>query len=170
MTRSPAQRASLLAAVLFGAAPLCFGLLRAWRTHYDFRMFWTALIATVFAFSVLVAAIGRRRSRHAVLVQALAIFLISAMLAWGTGYALGAISGPGAWMVAVTQGLCLAAASIFVEFARPGRCGVRADPWQAASRWRSPRGSPPAIHGRRRRWRPASRAPRRLARLRRFAA
>lgn len=119
MIRLPLQKASLLAAVLFGAAPLCFGLLRAWRTHYDFRMFWMALIATIFASSVLVAAIGRRRSRHAVFMQALAIFLISAMLAWGTGYALGAIAGPGAWMVAVVLGFCLATASVFIEFARP---------------------------------------------------
>jgi hypothetical protein len=113
------QKASLLAAALFGAAPLCFGLLRAWRTHYDFRMFWMALIATVFAFSVLVSAIGRRRSRHAVFVQAMAIFAISAILAWGAGYALGAVEGPGAWMVAVVLGSCLATASALIEFARP---------------------------------------------------
>ncbi|MHB1311136.1 MAG: CDP-alcohol phosphatidyltransferase family protein [Gemmatimonadaceae bacterium] len=120
MTRSPMQKASLLAAALFGAAPMAFGLLRAWRTQYDFRMTWMALIATVFAFSVLVAAIGRRRSRHAVFMQALAIFAVSAMLAWGTGYALGAMNGPGAWMVAVILGFCLAVASMFIESARPG--------------------------------------------------
>ena len=119
MTRSPLQKASLLAAALFGAAPLCFGLLRAWRTHYDFRMFWMALIASIFAFSVLVAAIGRRRSRHAVLIQALVIFVVSTLLAWGAGYALGAIEGPGAWMVAVVLGFSLAMASALIEFARP---------------------------------------------------
>jgi len=119
MKRSPTQQASLVAAVLFGVAPMCFGLLRAWRSQYDFRMFWMALVATVFAFSVLVAAIGRRRSRHAVVIQALVIFVVSTVLSWGTGYALGAISGPGAWMVAVVFGFCLATASVFIAFARP---------------------------------------------------
>ena len=120
MKRSPRQKMSLLAALLFGAAPLGFGLFRAWRTGSDLRMTWMALASTIFAASVLATAVGRRRSRHAVFIQSLVIFLVSTLLAGGMGFALGAMAGPGAWAVAVVLSVCLALASVFVELARPG--------------------------------------------------
>jgi hypothetical protein len=111
---------SLVAALLFGAAPLGFGLLRAWRAGNDLRMTWMALASTLFAASVLAAAVGRRRSRRAVFTQSVVIFLVSTALAGGTGFALGATEGPGVWAVAVVLSVCLAIASVFAEFARPG--------------------------------------------------
>jgi len=119
MNRSPRQSLSLLAAVVLGAAPLGFGLFRALSTGDDFRMVWMALAASIFAGGVLAASIGRRRSRHAVFIQALIILVVSTLLAGGTGFLLGATTGPGVWMVAVVLGSCLAASSTFVAFSRP---------------------------------------------------
>jgi hypothetical protein len=110
---------SLFAATLFGVAPLGFGLVRWWSTGADTRMLWMAVVASAFAFGVLVTAIGRRRSRHAVLVDASVILVVSTLSAGATGFVLGATAGPGVWMVALVQGACLAASSVLVAFARP---------------------------------------------------
>ena len=120
MKRSPAEQLSLYAAVLFGAAPLGFGLLRALRTGHDLRMFWMALASSIFAASVLGTAIGRRRSRHVVRVQAAVIFVVAMLLAAGVGYWLGARAWFGIWAVAAVLASCLAVASVLVAFARPG--------------------------------------------------
>jgi peptidoglycan/LPS O-acetylase OafA/YrhL len=116
--RTSAQRIALAGAVVFGAAPVAFGLFRYASTDWDLRMFWMALIATVFAAGVLASAIGKRRSRHQVLVQSAVIVVVGALLAWFTGYSLGATEGPGAWMVAAVLGLCLGIASELITFAR----------------------------------------------------
>lgn len=119
MTRSTQQRMYLVAAVLLGAAPLAFGLVRAFTTRTDLRMVWMALAASIFAFGVLAAAIGRRRTRHAMWVQAIVILIVSALLAGGTGFVLGARAGPGVWAVALVLSICLAASSVMLEFSRP---------------------------------------------------
>ena len=120
MTRSPRQRLSVFAAVLFGAAPLGFGLLRALRTGgSDLRMTWMAVVSTLFAAGVLAGAVGRRRTRHAVLYQAGVIFVVATLLAGGMGFALGATAGPGALAVSAVFGFCLSVSSVLVAFARP---------------------------------------------------
>lgn len=119
MKRSPIQRLSFFAAVLFGAAPLGFGLLRALRTGSDLRMFWMAVASTLFAASVLAGAVGRRRTRSAVLYQAGVIFVVATLLAGGMGFALGATAGPGVLAVSAVFGICLAVASVLVAYARP---------------------------------------------------
>ena len=108
----------LLAAVLLGVAPLVFGLLRALGSRHDYTGLWMALAASVFAAGVLAASIGRRRSRHAVFIQAGVILVVSTLLAGEIGYALGATSGPGVWAVSFVLGLCLAASSIFIALSR----------------------------------------------------
>lgn len=119
MNRSPRRRIILVAAVLFGIAPLGFGLLRLMMTGSDSRMFWMAAAASMFPAGVLATAIGRRRSRREVAVQSSVILVLSTILAGGTGYLLGATSGPGVWMVAGVFGLSLAASSVLVAVARP---------------------------------------------------
>lgn len=119
MKRSPTQKLSLLAAALSGAAPLGFGLFRAWRTGSDVRILWMALASSIFAAGVLAAATGRRRTRHAVRIQAAVILVVATLLAGGTGFALGATTGPGVWAVGAVLGFCLAAASVLVEVSRP---------------------------------------------------
>lgn len=119
MKRSPTQQLSLIAASLFSAAPLVFGLVRALRAGGDFRMFWMALVASIFAASVLGTAIGRRRSRHEVRLQAVIIFVVSLLLAAGIAYWLGARAWFGLWAVSAVLAFCLSAASVLFAFARP---------------------------------------------------
>ena len=116
--RTPAQRVALVGSALFGAAPLAFGLLRYASTGWDLRMLWMALIATVFAAGVLASAIGKRRSRQMALFQSAVIAVVGALLAWGTGYLLGATEGPGAWIVSAVLGFCLGVASECIVFSR----------------------------------------------------
>lgn len=116
--RTPAQRMALAGAVAFGAAPVTYGLFRYASTGWDLRLFWMALVATVFAGGVLASAIGKRRSRHIALVQSAVIVVVGALLAWFTGYSLGVTEGPGAGMVGAVLGLCLGVASECVVFSR----------------------------------------------------
>jgi hypothetical protein len=116
--RTPLQRLSLVGAVLFAVAPLSFGLFRYASTGWDRRILWMALVASVFAASVLVSAIGKRRSRHQALVQSAVIAVVGALLAVGTGKMLGETAGPGVWMVGAVQGILLGVASELITFAR----------------------------------------------------
>lgn len=118
MKRSPRQTTYLVAAVLLGVAPSGFGLLRATSARQDYTGLWMALAASVFTAGVLASAIGRRRSRHAVFIQAAVILVISTLLAGGIGFALGATSGPGVWAVSFVLGMCLAASSVLIALSR----------------------------------------------------
>lgn len=116
--RTPTQRMALTGAIVFGAAPVAFGLFRYASTGWDLRLFWMALVATVFAGGVLASAIGKRRSRRTALVQSAVIAVVGALLAWFIGYSLGATEGPGAGMVAAMLGLSLGVASECIVFSR----------------------------------------------------
>lgn len=119
MQRSPVQWLSFSAAWLFGLAPLGVGLLRAVRTDGDRTMLWMALLATVFAAGVLSGAVGRRRTRSAMVFQSTMIFAVATLLAAVLGYALGATALPGLLAVAVALGGSLAVASVLVAYGRP---------------------------------------------------
>ncbi len=117
--RSTTQRLSAVGAIVLGAAPIGIGLVRAWNANGDYRMFWMAIAASLFAAGTLVAAIGRRRSHRAVKVQAIAIAIVSTMLAAAAAYVFGATAWFGIWAVALAFGACLAAASVLVAVAGP---------------------------------------------------
>lgn len=114
----PAQRLYAIAALVLGAAPIGFGIFRAWQTGSDTRMFWMAVAASLFAGGTLLSAIGRRRSHHAVKVQAIVILIVSTVLAGGTAYVFGATAWFGVWAVALVFGGCLSGASLLVAAAR----------------------------------------------------
>jgi peptidoglycan/LPS O-acetylase OafA/YrhL len=105
--------------MLFGAAPLGFGLLRAWGPGHDPRFVWMSLAPSLFAVGVLAAAIGRRRTRHAMINQSAAILVVATLLAGGMAFLLGARADPGVWAVAIVTGFCLATSSVLVGFSRP---------------------------------------------------
>lgn len=121
MTRSPSQQLSFALAVLLGVAPTAFALIRGVVTDAGFGMLWMALVATSFAAGVLAAAVGRRRGRPAVVKDALVILCIATLLAAGTGYLFAVSSGPSIWAVSFAIGVCLAASSVGVAFARTGK-------------------------------------------------
>lgn len=118
MQRSPRWMMYLIVAVLFGAAPLCYGLLRELGPRHNSDGLWMALVASVFAAGVLAASIGRRRSRRAVFTQSLGILVICTLVAGPTGFIAGATAGPGVWAVSFVMALCLAASSVFIGLAR----------------------------------------------------
>jgi peptidoglycan/LPS O-acetylase OafA/YrhL len=122
MNRSPRQKTFLIAALLLGVAPVAYGLMRVVTRGVN-DGFWMALAASVFAAGVLASSIGRRRSRRAVFIQSFVILVISTVVAVPAAFVAGATSAPGIWAVAIVMGLCLAASSVFLAFAResPGR-------------------------------------------------
>lgn len=119
--RTAAQRLGLVGAVLFGVAPLGFGLFRYGTTGSDLRMLWMALIASIFAAGVLVSAIGKRRSRHQVRVRSVVIAVVGALLAVATGMMISETAGPGVWMIGAVQGVLLGIASELIAFSRATR-------------------------------------------------
>ncbi len=118
MQRSPTRMMYLIAAVLFGVAPLCYGLLRELGPRHTSDGLWMALVASVFAAGVLASLIGRRRSRHAAFTQSLGILVICTLVAGATGFLAGATAGAGVWAVSFVMALCLAASSVFITLAR----------------------------------------------------
>ncbi|MEO5588585.1 MAG: hypothetical protein ABIS03_03275 [Gemmatimonadaceae bacterium] len=118
MKRTPNQQLIILAAAVLGIAPLALGLFRAITTGDDYRMLWMALLVTIFAAGVLGAAVGRRRSRHAALVQAMVILIVSTLLAAALGWMLGARSLVAVGAVAFGFSLMLAVASYLVAVSR----------------------------------------------------
>lgn len=119
MKRTAAQQVSLVAAALLGAAPLGIGLLRQW-TAGDRRVLWMAVVSTLFTVGVMSAAIGRRRTRQAVVRQAVVILIVAALLSAGTAFLLDATAGPGIFAMSLVLGVCLAGASVLVAYSRPG--------------------------------------------------
>lgn len=117
-TRKPIQQLSLAGAVLFGAIPLALGVVRARTTGDDYRMFWMAMVCSIFAAGVLLAAVGRRRSRRAALFQGFVILLVGTIVAVGVGYMLGATSVVAVLGVSFGLSLCLAISSVLVAFSR----------------------------------------------------
>lgn len=118
MTRKPVEQLSLAGAVLFGVAPLALGLGRAKTTGDDYRMFWMAVVCSIFAAGVLLAAVGRRRSRRAALYQGFVILLVGTLVAAGVGFMLGATSFIPVLAVSFGLSLCLAISSVLVAFSR----------------------------------------------------
>lgn len=118
MERSPRHQLSIVAAILFGAAPTGFGLFRAWQTGSDFRMLWMALAGTIFTAGVMAASIGRRRTRRSAYTQAIVILGVSTLFIGAIGFLLGATNGIGVWAVAFVLSGCLAASSVLFALSR----------------------------------------------------
>jgi len=117
MTRTSAQKSSLIAAILFGAAPLAYAIFGL-RAADDSRVFWMAAIATLFMGGLLSAAIGRRRGRRAVMLQAVLTFGVSSGVAMLTSLMMGATDA-GALTLSAAFGVALAVATVLVAWARP---------------------------------------------------
>lgn len=119
MNRTPLQQFGLLAAALCGVAPLAFGLLQSSSAAQDLPVVWMAAAATIFAAGILAAAVGRRRSRQAMLFQTAMILVIGTLLAAGTARIFISALDTQAWTVAVLIGVSLAASSVLIAVSRP---------------------------------------------------
>lgn len=104
---------------MFGVTPLALGVVRARTTGGDYRMLWMAAVCSIFAAGVLLAAVGRRRSRRAALFQGSVILLVSTLVGAGVGFMLGATSVIAVLAVSFALSLSLAISSVLVAFSRP---------------------------------------------------
>lgn len=118
MQRSPTQRYHLYAAWLFGVAPIVFGLLQATLLGDDYVCFRMALAPSFFVAGLLAASIGQRRTRKAVRVQSISIFIGSTILSVITGLLFGATGLAGVVGYSAMFGAMYAIASILVARSR----------------------------------------------------
>lgn len=118
MRRNGKQQASFVAAIGFGLAPLAVAVLRMLTGDDGTRMFWMAFMATGLAGGALATAIGRRRGRRAVMVDAIVILVGATLLSGATAFLLGATASAGIWAVSGAFGIALAASSVFVANSR----------------------------------------------------
>ena len=111
----------LLVAVLLGAVPVLFGLVRAINTGDDFRYLWLAASAIVGSLAVMVP--GRRQPGPARVSLGRAVGAIAAGAggAAATAIFLGATAGPGVAIVAGAFGLCTGTSAILGTVARRRR-------------------------------------------------
>jgi len=109
---SPLTRVILRAlAVLFGAMPFAFGLIRAIETGTDVRYVWVAL-AAMFGGMIVIARARRSGRPLQPAAIAVAVFVTSTVLAIGAAMLLGTRFGPGILVVAASFAACFAAASL----------------------------------------------------------
>ena len=117
MPRMRAQKSSLIAAVLFGAAPLVYATVGLGAAD-DSRVFWMAAIATLFMGGLISASIGRRRGRRAVFLQAALTFGVSTFMAVLTAFMMGSTAWTEIFAMSAAFGLSLAVATLCVAWAR----------------------------------------------------
>ena len=109
---NPASRLLLRAlAILFGAIPFAFGLIRAIETGTDVRYVWVAL-AAMFGGMIVIARVRRSGRSLQPAALAVAVFVTSLFLAIGTAMLLGTRLGPGILVVAAGFAGCFAAAAV----------------------------------------------------------
>jgi len=108
-----ADRLRLVAALLFGAAPFGFGLIRASSSARDLRMLWMAFAAAMGTAAVLAIAKRPGGSRPAVIRRSVLILVVATTLAAGTAYLLGARAASGIWLVALVLAGCFAVSAAF---------------------------------------------------------
>jgi hypothetical protein len=106
-------------AILLGAAPIAFPVIRLVETGNDLRFVWMALASL--ASVALVMVLGRARVRTTTMVVALAAlaFVVATLAGALVATLLGATSGPAVWLVASAFALCWAASRTLYAFARP---------------------------------------------------
>jgi len=115
--RTPREYALSVLAILFLAAPLVAGIIRAVRAHHDLRLIWMAFAAYVG--TGLIMASVRARAQTAAATGVVMIFVVAMVLAVATGFALGARAGPGTLMVALVLALCCAIGFALYARSRP---------------------------------------------------
>jgi FtsH-binding integral membrane protein len=118
MTGSIRERLIFLLAILLGAMPFAFGVLRALTTGTDFRYLWVAIASSVGANGVLrLAKAGERTPRAVVALWAIAL-VIATLLAGMVAYYVGARNSAALWIVALSFALCSATSASLIALRR----------------------------------------------------
>jgi hypothetical protein len=108
-----------LLSILFAAAPLAFGVIRAVRSGNDVRYLWLAIAALLGA--AVVMAVGKARSQelNVVLMLTVVAWIVATLLAVLTVRLLGVTMAPIGWVVAFVFGGCCAISRALDAFSRP---------------------------------------------------
>ena len=116
MRRSYRYSAPQLLAILFGAVPFAFALVRAVRTGDDLRYLWVAFAALLGA--AIAMAMRKAQRMRTTLGVGLTAFGLATLLATLVAL-LGTQFGPGVLLVASGYGGCLAASCVLYALAHP---------------------------------------------------
>ena len=116
--QSSRRRVLFLAAVLLGAVPVIFGVIRAATTGNDFRYIWLAGAAIVGSMLVLPP---RRRAGHLSLWRACGTVAAGAVSAAAVAILTGAKAGPGIAIVASGFGFCTGTSGVLATLSRRAR-------------------------------------------------
>src|SRR5262245_21637393 len=119
MKRSYQNSGSQLLAILVGAVPFAFGVIRAVRTGYDLRYLWVAFAALLGA-AIAMAMRNTQRMRTSLRLS-LAAFVLATLFATALALVLGTQFGPGVLLVGSGFGACLAASCLLYALAHPKR-------------------------------------------------
>ena len=111
----------LLVAVLIGALPVVFGLVRAASTGDDFRYLWLAAAAILGSLAVMLPDYRAPGSARVSVARAAVAIATGAACAAATAIFLGATAGPGVAIVAVAFGLCTGTGAVLGSVARRER-------------------------------------------------
>jgi hypothetical protein len=108
-----------LLSIVFAAAPLGFGVIRAIRSGDDLRYLWLAIAALLGA--AVVMAVGKARSQelNIVLMLTVVAWVVSTLLAGLTVRLLGVTMTPVGWVVACAFGGCCATSRALDALSRP---------------------------------------------------
>ncbi len=112
------QQLLLLMAVLFGAVPVIFGLVRAVNTGDDFRYLWLAAAAMLGSLVVVMVRPGAPAGPRVSPGRAVAAVGVGAGCAAATAIVLGTTPGPGLAIVAVAFGICTGTSAVLGALAR----------------------------------------------------
>lgn len=119
MKRSPREQLIFLAAILFTAAPIAFGVIRALQTGSDLRYLWVAIAAYLGANVVMSAGKARSRTTSGVFTLAIAATVIGTIVAGLAAKFMTHTASSAAWLVALFFAFCFAAGSALYAISRP---------------------------------------------------
>jgi len=105
--------------LLFAAAPLSFGVIRAVRTGSDLRYLWVAIAALVGATAVMVVGTRSNTVRHGAIAPSAAAFVSASVLAVLMAMLLGTTLGLGIVVVATSFGFCCGVSCFLYAITRP---------------------------------------------------
>ena len=118
MSRSPYQPGIRWLGLGLAAAPLALGAVRAFQQGNDLRMLAMAFASLLGV--ALVRTVGRSRSQRPIVVFAVATLAVTAALAAGVAFVLGATAAPGIWAIAVVFALLHTVSFVLGQLSRPG--------------------------------------------------
>jgi len=118
MERSGRRFVVRVLAILLGAAPFAFALIRWFRTGDDLRYLWVAVAAMLGASILPLVATGRNR-KSAVFVGGVVAVVVATICGGVTARLVSRSTAPVAWLVAFAFGVCASSSRAFALISQP---------------------------------------------------